>query len=57
MTAHLRPAIVLLVLLTALTGVAYPAAVTALAQVVFRHQANGSLIVKDGKVVGSRLIG
>jgi K+-transporting ATPase ATPase C chain len=57
MTAHLRPAIVLLVLLTALTGVAYPAAVTALAQVVFRHHANGSLIVKDGKAVGSTLIG
>ena len=57
MTAHLRPAIVLLILLTVITGLAYPAVVTAIAQVVFRHQANGSLIVKDGKAVGSTLIG
>jgi len=57
MTAHLRPAIVTLILLTVITGLAYPAVVTAIAQVVFRHQANGSLIVKDGKAVGSMLIG
>ena len=57
MLAHIRPAIVLLVLLSALTGIAYPAIVTGIAQVVFPHQANGSLIVKDGKVVGSALIG
>jgi potassium-transporting ATPase KdpC subunit len=57
MTAHLRPAIVLLILLTVITGLAYPAVVTVIAQVVFRHQANGSPIVKDGKTVGSTLIG
>jgi K+-transporting ATPase ATPase C chain len=54
---HLRPALILLALLTVLTGVVYPAVVTAIAQLVFPHQANGSLIVKDGKVVGSVLIG
>jgi K+-transporting ATPase ATPase C chain len=57
MTAQIRPAIVLLVLLSVLTGLAYPAIVTVIAQVVFPHQANGSLIVKDGKAVGSALIG
>ena len=57
MSAQLRPAVVLLVLLSVLTGLVYPAIVTAIAQVVFPHQANGSLIVKDGKVVGSTLIG
>jgi len=54
---HLRPALILLALLTVLTGVVYPAVVTAIAQLVFPHQANGSLIVKDGTVVGSGLIG
>src|SRR5574341_374728 len=57
MLVHVRPAIVVLVLLSAMTGLAYPALVTAIAQVVFPHQANGSLIVKDGKAVGSALIG
>ena len=57
MIAHIRPAIVSLILLSAVTGIAYPAIVTAIAQVVFPHQANGRLIVKDGKVVGSELIG
>src|SRR5881296_3685051 len=57
MLAHLRPALVSLILLSAITGLAYPAIVTVIAQVVFPHQANGSLIVKDGKVVGSALIG
>jgi len=57
MLAHVRPAIVLLALLSVVTGIAYPAVVTAIAQVIFPHQANGSLIVKDGKVVGSALIG
>ena len=57
MLTHIRPAIVSLALLTALTGVAYPAVVTVIAQLVFSHQANGSLIVKDGKPVGSSLIG
>ena len=54
---QLRPTIVLLVLFTLLTGVVYPLAVTGVAAVLFPGQAEGSLIVKDGKVVGSRLIG
>ena len=54
---HLRPALILLVVLTVVTGVIYPVVVTVIAQVVFPHQAHGSLIVKDGKVVGSALIG
>jgi K+-transporting ATPase ATPase C chain len=57
MLAHLRPAIVSLIMLSAVTGLAYPALVTGIAQVVFPYQANGSLIVKDGKTVGSALIG
>jgi K+-transporting ATPase ATPase C chain len=57
MLTHVRPALVSLVLLTAVTGVAYPALVTAIGQLVFSHQANGSLIVKDGKAVGSTLVG
>ena len=57
MLAHLRAAIVSLVLLSVVTGIAYPAIVTAIAQAVFPRQANGSLIVKDGKPVGSALIG
>jgi K+-transporting ATPase ATPase C chain len=54
---QLRPAVVLLVLLTLVTGVAYPLVVTGIAQAVFPAQANGSLVVRDGKAVGSRLIG
>jgi K+-transporting ATPase ATPase C chain len=61
MTTFLRrqlyPAVALLVLLTLLTGAAYPAAITAIAQVAFPHQANGSLIVVSGRTVGSALIG
>ena len=57
MRAHLRPALVILVLMTLITGVGYPLVVTGIAQTVFRAQANGSLIVKDGKPVGSTLIG
>jgi K+-transporting ATPase ATPase C chain len=57
MGAQIRPAIVSLVVLSVVTGLAYPALVTAIAQVVFPRQANGSLIVKDGKTVGSTLIG
>ena len=54
---QLYPAVALLALLTLLTGFAYPAAITAVAQVVFPHQANGSMIVVDGATVGSSLIG
>lgn len=54
---HLRPALVVLIGLTLVTGIAYPAAVTAVAQLVFPNQANGSLIVVDGRTVGSSLIG
>jgi potassium-transporting ATPase KdpC subunit len=57
MREHLRPALVSLTLLTILTGVAYPLAVTAVAKVLFPSQAEGSLIQRDGKIVGSRLIG
>ena len=57
MRAHLRPALVILVLMTLITGVGYPLVVTGIAQTLFRAQANGSLIVKDGKPVGSTLIG
>jgi potassium-transporting ATPase KdpC subunit len=52
-----RPAITLFVVLSAITGVVYPLAVTGIAQVAFPTQAAGSLIVKDGQVVGSSLIG
>jgi K+-transporting ATPase ATPase C chain len=54
---HVRTAIVSLVVLTVVTGVVYPLILTGIAQVLFPYQANGSLIVKDGKVVGSALIG
>ncbi len=57
MWKHVRPAVMFLVLLTVLTGLIYPVVVTGIAQVVFPRQANGSLIVKDGKAVGSELIG
>src|SRR5947208_1868913 len=57
MRAHIRPALVLLAVLTVLTGVVYPLVVTGIAQAVFPRQANGNLIVKDGKPVGSSLIG
>ena len=57
MRAHIRPALVLLILFSVLTGLIYPAVVTGVAQLVFPRQANGSLIVRDGKVVGSSLIG
>ena len=54
---HIRPAIGALIVLTLLTGVVYPAIVTAVAQVAFPNQANGSFITVDGRTVGSSLIG
>jgi len=54
---HLRPAVVLTLLLCAITGLVYPGVVTALAQLLFPRQANGSLIERNGQTVGSRLIG
>ncbi len=54
---QLYPAIALLAAMTLLTGAAYPAVVTGIAQVVFPHQANGSMLVVDGRTVGSSLIG
>ena len=57
MTTIIRPALVLFAVLTLVTGVAYPLVVTGVAQTVFPAQAAGSLIVKDGKPVGSALIG
>lgn len=57
MLKQLRPAVVMIVSLTVITGIAYPLAMTSVAQTLFPIQANGSLIVKDDKVIGSSLIG
>src|SRR6202165_6016358 len=57
MLREIRPAIILLVMLTLVTGLAYPLAMTAIAGVVFPKQAGGSLVERDGQVVGSALIG
>ncbi len=57
MRTQLRPAIILLAIMTFLTGILYPLVVTGIAQLAFPHQANGSLILKDAQVQGSELIG
>ncbi|MBE7536090.1 MAG: potassium-transporting ATPase subunit KdpC [Anaerolineales bacterium] len=57
MKTQLRPALIIFALLTIVTGVVYPLAVTGIAQLVFPHQANGSLVTINGKTYGSELIG
>jgi potassium-transporting ATPase KdpC subunit len=57
MTTHLLPALRMMLVMTALTGLAYPAAVTGIAQILFPSEAHGSLVTAGGRIVGSSLIG